>query len=123
MPTPFFFSRSFSCLNIQFPSFPLYLPHPTAPTTLPVYPAGPSFISASRRRLLKRSFSEDDSAVEAEEASKPKVASGDDDANMFPGLGEEREGQNLLSLDAKEWKVGLLYCLLLFQRERRGEAS
>lgn len=80
-------------------------PHPAEPTSVPIYPAGPSYIAAARRRILKRTFAEDDAAVAAEHEHKQKTKAEEDGAELYPGLGEESEAASLLQMDAKEWKV------------------
>ncbi|WVQ84817.1 hypothetical protein IAT38_006974 [Cryptococcus sp. DSM 104549] len=86
---------------------------PTAPTSLPVYPAGPSFISAARRQLLQRSFAEDDAAVTASrEAAAAAAADENSDGAAYPGLGEEEEHSTVLATDPKEWKKQDHYAVL-----------
>ncbi|WVN87443.1 uncharacterized protein L203_102624 [Cryptococcus depauperatus CBS 7841] len=85
----------------------------SAPTQLPVYPAGPSFIAVARRQILQRSFAEDDKVVadiRARAAEAKAKESGDGD--IHPGLGEEEEPHEVLSSDPKEWKKQDHYAVL-----------
>lgn len=84
----------------------------SAVVDLPVYPAGPSFISAARRQILQRSFEEDDKHVlSAREAAAAQVEAAGD-GNPYPGLGEEQESKETLASDPKEWKKQDHYAVL-----------
>lgn len=84
----------------------------TTPISLPIYPAGPSFIASARRQLLQRSFAEDDAAVTAShDLAAAAHADGTND-NPYPGLGEEEESTATLSSDPKEWKKQDHYAVL-----------
>ncbi|KIR36654.1 zuotin [Cryptococcus deuterogattii 99/473] len=86
---------------------------PSAPKQLPIYPAGPSFISAARRQILQRSFADDDKAVlEAREREAEAKANASADGSQYPGLGEEEEPHTVLSSDPKEWKKQDHYAVL-----------
>ena len=85
---------------------------PSPPISLPVYPAGPSYIASARRQILQRTFEEDDKAVEA---SRAKLANGqvqNGEETLFPGLGEEEESAAVLACDPKEWKKQDHYAIL-----------
>jgi DnaJ family protein C protein 2 len=82
------------------------------PSTLPLYPAGPSFISAARRHILQRSFAEDDKHVEASRAAAAHAEQSAGDGNPYPGLGEEDESPATLASDPKEWKKQDHYAVL-----------
>ncbi|ODN79346.1 hypothetical protein L202_03350 [Cryptococcus amylolentus CBS 6039] len=86
---------------------------PSAPASLPVYPAGPSFISAARRQLLQRSFAQDDEAVLAARAHAAEAKSKEfNESDLYPGLGEEEEHESVLKTDPKEWKKQDHYAVL-----------
>jgi len=84
----------------------------SAPVDLPVYPAGPSFISAARRHILQRSFAEDDKHVETARAALAEASKSNGDADLYPGLGEEEEASSILESDPKEWKKQDHYAVL-----------
>lgn len=84
----------------------------TAPVDLPVYPAGPSYISAARRHILQRSFAEDDKHVESARAALAEASKSGGDADLYPGLGEEEESAAILESDPKEWKKQDHYAVL-----------
>ena len=85
----------------------------TSPISRPVYPAGPSYISAARRHLLQRSFAEDDKAVEEQRSKAAAEAEKEGgDGNVYPGLGEEQESAAILASDPKEWKKQDHYAVL-----------
>lgn len=85
----------------------------SVPKQLPIYPAGPSFISAARRQILQRSFADDDKAIlEARERDAEAKANASVDGTQYPGLGEEEESQTVLSSDPKEWKKQDHYAIL-----------
>ena len=104
-------------LTLTLPSLPSSYSAPsssslTPPSTLPTYPAGPSYLSSARRQLLQRSFAEDDAAVLAHlEALRAQQAS-DQGETLYPGLGEEEEDKALLANDPKEWKKQDHYAVL-----------
>ncbi len=83
-----------------------------ASTSLPIYPAGPSYISAARRRLKNLSFAEDDAHMASHHASLAASRAAEDGAELYPGLGEEKEDRRLLEMDAKEWKKQDHYAVL-----------
>lgn len=85
---------------------------PSSPVQLPVYPAGPSFISAARRQILQRSFEEDDKAVNASREAAAAANKGNNENDLYPGLGEEVEPEALLANDPKEWKKQDHYAVL-----------
>ena len=85
---------------------------PSAPASLPVYPAGPSFIGAARRHILQRSFEEDDKHYAAAREAKAAAAKSAEGETLFPGLGEEEESKETLSSDPKEWKKQDHYAVL-----------
>ncbi|WVQ95903.1 hypothetical protein IAU59_003002 [Kwoniella sp. CBS 9459] len=85
---------------------------PSAPTQLPVYPAGPSFISAARRQILQRSFEEDDKHVHSAREAAAAAQQTEGDGQLFPGLGEEEEPAHVLQQDPKEWKKQDHYAVL-----------
>jgi DnaJ family protein C protein 2 len=84
----------------------------TAPVQLPVYPAGPSFISSARRQILQRSFEEDDKVVLASREAQAKLQNTGGEGDLYPGLGEEEEDRQLLESDPKEWKKQDHYAVL-----------
>lgn len=85
---------------------------PSAPISLPVYPAGPSFIASARRQILQRTFAEDDKAIESNRAAAALHASANGEENLYPGLGEEEEDSGILGSDPKEWKKQDHYAVL-----------
>lgn len=84
----------------------------TPPISLPLYPAGPSFIASARRHLLQRSFAEDDLAVTASRDQAAAAQAGVDGVDPYPGLGEEQEDAGVLASDPKEWKKQDHYAVL-----------
>lgn len=84
----------------------------SSPSTLPVYPAGPSYIAAARRHILQRSFAEDDKHVESSRQAAADAQKAGSEGDLYPGLGEEEESQATLSLDPKEWKKQDHYAVL-----------
>lgn len=89
---------------------------PTA--ALPLYPAGPSYLSSARRQLLQRSFAEDDAALLAERERAAAEASAAEGEELYPGLGEEKESAETLAYDPKEWKKQDHYAVLGLGRLR-----
>lgn len=85
---------------------------PSPSTKLPLYPAGPSFISRARRQILQRSFAQDDEAVLAARQAKADQEKVAGTALLFPGLGEEQESAATLANDPKEWKKQDHYAVL-----------
>lgn len=84
----------------------------TPPTQLPIYPAGPSFISSARRHLLQRSFADDDAAITAQRDAAAAAQKDSANGDPYPGLGEEQESAATLSADPKEWKKQDHYAIL-----------
>lgn len=84
----------------------------STPTQLPIYAAGPSYIAACRRQLLQHSFEDDDKVAAEVRAAKEAELKGQQGAELYPGLGEEKEDRSLLSMDAKEWKKQDHYAVL-----------
>lgn len=91
-------------------------PTPTAklskPISLPVYPAGPSFIASARRHLLQRSFAEDDAAIATARSAAAAIEKDAANGDPYPGLGEEQETAQVLASDPKEWKKQDHYAVL-----------
>ncbi|WWD20472.1 hypothetical protein CI109_104948 [Kwoniella shandongensis] len=85
---------------------------PSAPSSLPLYPAGPSFISAARREILQRTFEQDDAEITASREAAKAAQQDASDGNPFPGLGEEEEDSHVLAQDPKEWKKQDHYAVL-----------
>ncbi|KAK6908604.1 hypothetical protein I203_102607 [Kwoniella mangroviensis CBS 8507] len=85
---------------------------PSSPSQLPLYPAGPSFISAARRQILQRSFEEDDKHVLAAREKEAAAKEDKGDGLSYPGLGEEDEPSHVLNQDPKEWKKQDHYAVL-----------
>ncbi|OCH90821.1 DnaJ-domain-containing protein [Obba rivulosa] len=75
-------------------------------------PAGPAYLAHVKRAVHKLTFEEHDKHVEEErkrlEALNGNGANGQDDL----GVGEEEEPEELLALDAKEWKKQDHYAVL-----------
>lgn len=84
----------------------------SAPSSLPVYPAGPSYISAARRHILQRSFAEDDKHVLSARSAAAEAEKSNGDGDLYPGLGEEEESPATLAQDPKEWKKQDHYAVL-----------
>lgn len=84
----------------------------SSPSSLPVYPAGPSYIAAARRHILQRSFAEDDKHVETSRQAAADANKSNGENDLYPGLGEEAESNATLSLDPKEWKKQDHYAVL-----------
>jgi DnaJ family protein C protein 2 len=84
----------------------------SSPVKLPVYPAGPSYISAAKRHLLQRSFAEDDEELALEREAAAAKAREEANGEPYPGLGEEVEHKDLLASDPKEWKKQDHYAIL-----------
>lgn len=85
----------------------------SAPIPREVYPAGPSYIDASRRTLLQRSFAEDDEATSSARAAAHAVKQSEQaNGDPYPGLGEEQESKETLAHDPKEWKKQDHYAIL-----------
>lgn len=82
------------------------------PVELPVYPAGPSFISSARRQILQRTFEQDDKAVLASREAQAKLQNTSGEGDLYPGLGEEQEDAATLASDPKEWKKQDHYAVL-----------
>lgn len=82
------------------------------PVELPVYPAGPSFISSARRQILQRSYENDDKAIIASREAQAKLNTSGQEGDLYPGLGEEQEDKETLALDPKEWKKQDHYAVL-----------
>ena len=85
---------------------------PSAPTSLQVYPAGPSYISAARRQILQRTFAQDDEATLASHAARQADVKANGEEDLYPGLGEEEESATVLACDPKEWKKQDHYAIL-----------
>ncbi|KAB5591555.1 Rhamnogalacturonate lyase [Ceratobasidium theobromae] len=74
----------------------------SGPKTL--FPAGPSYLGYVRRATSKLTFEEDD-AAEAEEAARNAQLNGDDaEEELYRGIGDEEESEDLLQRDPKDWK-------------------
>ncbi|CAD6587396.1 MAG: hypothetical protein TREMPRED_004748, partial [Tremellales sp. Tagirdzhanova-0007] len=84
----------------------------TSPTSLPIYPAGPSFIASARRHLLQRSFAEDDAAIAGSRDAAAAAHAETSEGDLYPGLGEEKEPAGVLASDPKEWKKQDHYAIL-----------
>lgn len=82
------------------------------PVELPVYPAGPSFISSARRQILQRTYEQDDKAVLASREAQAKLQNSGGEGDLYPGLGEEQEDAQTLAYDPKEWKKQDHYAVL-----------
>ena len=84
----------------------------SAPSTLPLYPAGPSFVSAARRHILQRTFAEDDEHTLEAQRIAQEAKDNEGGGDLYPGLGEEEESSAILSQDPKEWKKQDHYAVL-----------
>lgn len=68
-------------------------------------PVGPAYLAHVRRSIHNHSFEEHDKLAE-EERKKKEHANGENVEDDL-GVGDEEETEDILSLDPKEWKVGL----------------
>ena len=84
----------------------------SSPISLPIYPAGPSFIASARRHLLQRSFAEDDAAIAASREAAAAIHAETSEGDLYPGLGEDKEPVGVLASDPKEWKKQDHYAIL-----------
>lgn len=78
-------------------------------------PAGAAYLAHVRRQVHNLSYEEIDQQAE-EERKRLQALNGDDNGEDDLGVGDEEETEELLSQDAKEWKVGRFSLALSPQR-------
>ncbi|CAE6466702.1 unnamed protein product [Rhizoctonia solani] len=78
----------------------------------PLFPAGPSYLAHVRRQTENLTFEELDK-IQAEEAARHAELNADDaEEELYRGIGDEEESQELLMRDPKEWKGQDHYAVL-----------
>ncbi|KAJ1299478.1 hypothetical protein OPQ81_003389 [Rhizoctonia solani] len=78
----------------------------------PLFPVGPSYLAHVRRQTENLTFEELDKVL-AEEAARHAELNGDDaEEELYRGIGDEEESEELLMRDPKEWKSQDHYAVL-----------
>lgn len=68
-------------------------------------PAGPSYLRYVRRKNANLSFEEDDAAQAEEQARHAELNTDGAEDELYKGIGDDEESEELLERDPKEWKV------------------
>lgn len=83
-----------------------------ASTQRSLIPAGPSYLGYVRRKTQNLTFEVDDK-LQAEEAARHAELNGvDPEEELYRGIGDEEESEDLLMRDPKEWKSQDHYAVL-----------
>ena len=72
-------------------------------------PAGPAYLAHVRRAVHNLTFEEHDKHAEEERLRLEAANGGNGGIEDDLGVGDEEETEDLLTLDAKEWKVGIYF--------------